>query len=193
MHRSAQGRWLAGSAEPTLRHVPKCWWSMRRAAHRSGARRCAAVGGLSRTALDMVRDRCESAARRIERSGSHSRDRRASGTARRRWIALLAQMAEAATRLLQADRASIFLWDRPNHTLVGRPGLGRGRRRIADSGRPGVVGQVVHTGAAAPRQRAGRPEGDRPPGRSASWVSARARCCACRCAGGAASCSARSS
>ena len=34
------------------------------------------------------------------------------------------QMAEAATRLLGADRASIFLWDRPNHTLVGRPALG---------------------------------------------------------------------
>ena len=35
---------------------------------------------------------------------------------------LLVQMAEAATRLLGADRASIFLWDRRNHTLVGRPG-----------------------------------------------------------------------
>ena len=28
------------------------------------------------------------------------------------------QMAQAATRLLGADRASIFLWDRPNHVLV---------------------------------------------------------------------------
>src|SRR5205823_697424 len=37
---------------------------------------------------------------------------------------LLVQMAQAATRLLRADRASIFLWDRPNHTLVGRPALG---------------------------------------------------------------------
>ena len=48
---------------------------------------------------------------------------------------LLVQMAEAATRLLGADRASIFLWDRPNHTLVGRPALGRRRRRIAHSRR----------------------------------------------------------
>ncbi|MCH8043584.1 MAG: hypothetical protein IID44_07680, partial [Planctomycetes bacterium] len=33
---------------------------------------------------------------------------------------LLVEMAEAATRLFEADRASIFLWDRPNKTLVGR-------------------------------------------------------------------------
>jgi transcriptional regulator with GAF, ATPase, and Fis domain len=59
---------------------------------------------------------------------------------------LLVQMAEAATRLLDADRASIFLWDRPNHTLVGRPALGvqGGELRIPDDS--GVVGQVVAIG-----------------------------------------------
>ena len=59
---------------------------------------------------------------------------------------LLKQMAEAATRLLVADRASIFLWDRPNHTLVGRPALGveSGELRIPDNS--GIVGQVVHSG-----------------------------------------------
>ena len=59
---------------------------------------------------------------------------------------LLAQMAQAATQLLQADRASIFLWDRPNHTLVGRPALGvpEGELRIADN--RGVVGRVIQTG-----------------------------------------------
>jgi transcriptional regulator with GAF, ATPase, and Fis domain len=59
---------------------------------------------------------------------------------------LLVQMAEAATKLLKADRASIFLWDRPNHTLVGRPALGvkGGELRIPDDS--GVVGQVVQTG-----------------------------------------------
>src|SRR5207253_6864887 len=59
---------------------------------------------------------------------------------------LLVQMAEASTRLLAADRASIFLWDRPNHTLVGRPALGvaGGELRIPDDS--GVVGQVVHSG-----------------------------------------------
>ena len=33
-------------------------------------------------------------------------------------------MAEAATTLLDSDRASIFLWDKPNKTLVARPALG---------------------------------------------------------------------
>jgi Nif-specific regulatory protein len=59
---------------------------------------------------------------------------------------LLVQMAEAATKLLVADRASIFLWDRANKTLVGRPALGveGGELRIAHD--MGVVGQVVQTG-----------------------------------------------
>jgi len=59
---------------------------------------------------------------------------------------LLVQMAEAATRLFKADRASIFLWDRRNHTLVGRPALGvdEGELRIPDD--RGVVGQVIQTG-----------------------------------------------
>jgi Nif-specific regulatory protein len=54
-------------------------------------------------------------------------------------------MAEAATKLLHAERASIFLWDRSSHTLVGRPALGveAGELRIPDDSarRP-----VVQTG-----------------------------------------------
>lgn len=59
---------------------------------------------------------------------------------------LLQQMAEAATRLLETDRASIFLWDRPNRMLVGRPALGvaGGELRIPDN--VGVVGHVIQTG-----------------------------------------------
>jgi len=61
-------------------------------------------------------------------------------------VPLLTAMAEAATRLLAADRASIFLWDKPNRTLVARPALGveSGELRVSDS--TGVVGEVVHTG-----------------------------------------------
>jgi Nif-specific regulatory protein len=61
-------------------------------------------------------------------------------------VPLLEQMAEAATRLLHADRASIFLWDKPNRTLVSRPALGveRGELVLADDA--GVVGQVVRQG-----------------------------------------------
>jgi transcriptional regulator with GAF, ATPase, and Fis domain len=59
---------------------------------------------------------------------------------------LLERMAQAATRLLSCQRASIFLWDRANHTLVGRPALGveGGELRVADD--RGVVGHVVRTG-----------------------------------------------
>jgi len=59
---------------------------------------------------------------------------------------LLAQMAEAATKLFAADRASIFLWDRRTHTLVGRPALGvkGGELRVPDD--RGVVGQVIQGG-----------------------------------------------
>ncbi|NOY43567.1 MAG: sigma-54-dependent Fis family transcriptional regulator [Planctomycetes bacterium] len=59
---------------------------------------------------------------------------------------LLQEMAEAATELLAADRASIFLWDKANKTLVGRPALGveGGELRIPDDA--GIVGQVVQSG-----------------------------------------------
>ena len=60
--------------------------------------------------------------------------------------ALLHQMAETSTKLLGTERASIFLWDRPNKMLVGRPALGveGGELRIPDSS--GVVGQVIESG-----------------------------------------------
>lgn len=59
---------------------------------------------------------------------------------------LLALMAEASTRLLQSERASIFLWDRPTKTLVARPALGvkGGELRVPDD--RGVVGEVVRSG-----------------------------------------------
>ena len=59
---------------------------------------------------------------------------------------LLVRMAEAATRLLDADRSSIFLWDKPNKMVVGRPALGiqKGELRLPDDA--GIVGQVIRTG-----------------------------------------------
>lgn len=59
--------------------------------------------------------------------------------------ALLQAMAEAATELLAADRASIFLWDKANKSLVARPALGvvDDELRIPDS--TGIVGQVIQS------------------------------------------------
>lgn len=59
---------------------------------------------------------------------------------------LLHQMAETATELLQSERASIFLWDRPNKSLVGRPALGVEGGELIIPDNTGIVGQVVQTG-----------------------------------------------
>ncbi len=67
-------------------------------------------------------------------------------------------MAEAATRLLRADRASIFLWDRAHHCLIGRPALGvkGGELRVADD--RGVVGRVLQSGEPVRVDDAAQPE-----------------------------------
>jgi len=59
---------------------------------------------------------------------------------------LLTRIAQASTQLLAAERASIFLWDKANRTVVGRPALGveDGELRLPDE--VGVVGQVIRTG-----------------------------------------------
>ena len=59
---------------------------------------------------------------------------------------LLVDIAEAATRLIAADRASIFLWDRSNHTLVARPALGVDRQELRIPDDAGVVGAVLKSG-----------------------------------------------
>ena len=59
---------------------------------------------------------------------------------------LLLNMAQAATRLLEADRASIFLWDRETKTLVGRPALGVEGNELRVPENAGVVGQVLQSG-----------------------------------------------
>jgi transcriptional regulator with GAF, ATPase, and Fis domain len=59
---------------------------------------------------------------------------------------LLQQIAEASTQLLAAERASIFLWDKANRTLVGRPALGIEDDELRLPDDAGVVGQVIHTG-----------------------------------------------
>ena len=54
--------------------------------------------------------------------------------------ALLQAMAEAATELLAADRASIFLWDKSNKSLVARPALGLEDDDLRIPDNTGIVG-----------------------------------------------------
>jgi len=60
--------------------------------------------------------------------------------------ALLQAMAEAATELLAADRASIFLWDKSNKSLVARPALGVEDDELRIPDNTGIVGQVILSG-----------------------------------------------
>lgn len=59
---------------------------------------------------------------------------------------LLQNMAETSTRLLKAERASIFLWDKRNKKLIGRPALGVEGNELLIPHDAGIVGQVVQTG-----------------------------------------------
>lgn len=62
---------------------------------------------------------------------------------------LLNHMAETSTKLLDAERASIFLWDRDNHLLVGRPALGVENNELRIPDDAGIVGKVVQSGEPA--------------------------------------------
>src|SRR2546421_11766430 len=56
---------------------------------------------------------------------------------------LLRRIAEAATSLLGAERASIFLHDEPHHQLWTKIALGAREIRIPDSA--GIAGSVFHS------------------------------------------------
>jgi Nif-specific regulatory protein len=62
---------------------------------------------------------------------------------------LLELIAQEATRLLDCDRASIFIWDRENNQLVACPALGvdGGTLRLPDT--LGLVGEVIRHGETA--------------------------------------------
>ena len=61
-------------------------------------------------------------------------------------VPLLKSICEEACRLLDCERASIFIWDRPNQKLLACPALGveGGTLYIPDNA--GIVGSVVQTG-----------------------------------------------
>ncbi|QDU88659.1 Nitrogen fixation protein VnfA [Pirellulimonas nuda] len=59
---------------------------------------------------------------------------------------LLEAIAEAACELFDADRASIFLWDEANRTLVGQPAIGFAAAELRLPDDKGVVGAVLQSG-----------------------------------------------
>ena len=59
---------------------------------------------------------------------------------------LLRKIADTATDLLSCERASIFLWNRRRHKLIGRPALGISGDVLEVDDDAGVVGEVLATG-----------------------------------------------
>lgn len=89
----------------------------------------------------------DGSARRIDRLRTTLRIASQFGTARDS-KSLLELIAVEAARLLNADRSSIFIWDRSHHEVVACPALGfEGKMlRITDSA--GIVGECLQTGKA---------------------------------------------
>ncbi len=61
---------------------------------------------------------------------------------------LLDLIAEEATRLLDCDRSSIFLWDRERNEVEARPALGVKNGSLRLPAKEGIVGEALRTGVA---------------------------------------------
>ncbi len=140
----ADAQWIASPLAPREGSREVIVFQTRSGRRNAAIETATALASVVRTALDEVRGR-EAQRQRIDRL-------EAILAIASQWNQtnemepLLTQMAEAATRRLKADRASIFLWDRPSHTLVGRPALGVEGNELRIPDDSGVVGQVVLTG-----------------------------------------------
>jgi transcriptional regulator with GAF, ATPase, and Fis domain len=60
-------------------------------------------------------------------------------------VDLLQSMAHTAARVLNGDRATIFLWDKTAKELVGYPALGVEGQRLRVPDNQGIVGEVLRT------------------------------------------------
>ena len=59
---------------------------------------------------------------------------------------LLELIAREATRLLDCDRASIFIWDKEHREVVACPALGVDGNSLRLPDNTGIVGEVIHSG-----------------------------------------------
>lgn len=73
---------------------------------------------------------------------------------------LLHRIADAATDLLDAERASIFLWDRARKKLIGKPALGVDQQPLEVDDSAGIVGKVLQTGEPRRWQMSGDEEAE---------------------------------
>ncbi|MDA1017567.1 MAG: sigma-54-dependent Fis family transcriptional regulator [Planctomycetota bacterium] len=102
------------------------------------------VGAALGHAISYVNARMQGA-RRIERLETTLRIS-ASFSVSRDVESLLETIANAATDLLQCDRASIFIWDREAHELVACPALGMEDKTLRLPDSVGIVGDTIQNG-----------------------------------------------
>ncbi len=113
------------------------------------------VHGLPTRSLQAIAQVTRFAVRRfIENQNKNDRSQRLKAmlTMVQRWhqtddlVSLLTEMAESSTEFFAAERASIFLWDKPKRQLIGRPAMGVEDGQLVVPDDKGVVGAVVQTG-----------------------------------------------
>lgn len=105
---------------------------------------CAGIGEAIAACLPLVR-RAGEATRRAEQL-SEMLDMTVAWNQSRQTDDLLLRMAETSTRLLDAQRATIFLLEPGGNRLIGRPALGIEEGQLIIEAGTGVAGQVVQTG-----------------------------------------------
>ena len=104
-----------------------------------------AIAGRGLSVARSVASRCESAAKRADRLAA-TLNVSAGFAGLREVVPLLEQIAAEATRLLECDRASIFVHDRERGELVACPALGIEGNTLRIPDNAGIVGDVVRNG-----------------------------------------------
>ena len=93
--------------------------------------------------LDVIADR-RGSAEQIDRLRSILKISRSLSTVKET-EPLLVLIAREAVRLLDCDRASIFLWDREHQEVIACPALGVEGNSLRLPDKTGIVGEVIHT------------------------------------------------
>ncbi len=101
------------------------------------------IGKATGACLDVIADRTSSA-QQIDRLRSILKISRTLSTVKET-EPLLELIAREAVRLLDCDRASIFLWDREHQEVIACPALGVEGNSLRLPDKTGIVGEVIHT------------------------------------------------
>jgi len=101
------------------------------------------IGKATGACLDVIADR-NSSSQQIDRLRSILKISRTLSTVKET-EPLLELIAREAVRLLDCDRASIFLWDREHQEVIACPALGVEGNSLRLPDKTGIVGEVIHT------------------------------------------------